>query len=318
MRLAIIAAILACASSAAVAQSKSYKGPIIDAHLHVTDGEARAFLETMEKENVEASISMAFPGGGGKLSINSKKLISLCDAEFVRPLASEDFSRALSLAKRHIGRDCAGFGEVGVRHYNKTAKRDGGKGQPTYALSFRSEAMDAYLSHANSQGKPVVFHIEPFYDVKEINSLGEVTLFYEETCRKFPNMKIVAAHNGMMPPKNLEELFGKCKNLFSDFKFLTTKNSFAGFRDLHTFHKAPRKMREENDPIKPDWRALIGKYEDRFMFGSDIKTDQKLNGRRGDYSIHIQEVRELISTFEPRLQQKIMYQNAKRVFNISN
>lgn len=318
MKIVIIAAMVLGSPSAAIAQSKSYRGPIIDAHLHVTDREARAFLESMEKENVEYAISMAYPGGGERLSVNSRKLVSLCDAEFVRPLAREDSATALSMAKRHIGKNCAGFGEVGVRHYNKAAKRDGGKDQPTFALPFRSEAMDVFLSHANTAGKPVVFHIEPFYDVTQTNSLREVTHFYEEVCRAFPNIKIVAAHNGMMPAKDLEGLFGKCKNFFSDFKFLTTKNSFAGFRDLHPFHKAPRKMREESDPIKPEWRALIGRHEDRFMFGSDIKTDQRLNGRRGDYSVHIQEVRDLISTFEPRLQQKIMYQNAKRVFNISN
>jgi len=314
----IFTALLLGTTQGAIAQSKPYNGPIIDAHLHVTNGEARAFLETMEKENVEAVVSMAYPGWGSRLSSNSKKLISLCDAEFVRPLGTGDTSTALSWAKRHAGKDCAGFGEVGVRHYNKNAKRDGAKDQGTYVVPFQSEAMDAFLTIANSQGKPVVFHLEPFYEVTGVNTLSESKRFYEDTCRRYPNIKIIAAHNGMMPPKDLDELFGKCRNLYSDFKFLTTRNSFAGFRDLHPFHKAPRRMREESDPIKPDWKALIRKYEDRFMFGSDVKTDQRHNARRSDYSIHIEEVRELISTFEPRIQQKIMYQNTKRIFNIGS
>ena len=303
--------------NAALAQSHSYKGPIIDAHLHVTDQEVRAFETTMATVNVEAVIAMAYPGWGARLSSRHKRIVSLCDAEFIRPLGNGDTLTSFAWAKRHIGKDCVGFGEVGVRHYNKTEKRDGGKAQGTYVVPFQSESMDVFLSHANSQAKPVVFHIEPFYDVKQINTLGEVKRFYEATCRKYPDIRIVAAHNGMMPPDDLEELLAKCKNLFSDFKFLTTKNSFAGFRDLHPFHKSPRKMREDDDPIKPAWKSLITKYEDRFMFGSDSKTDQQHNARRSDYAIHIKEVRDLVSTFEPRLQQKIMYLNARKVFQLA-
>ena len=317
MKLVIIAAFVLGSSATASAQNKPYKEPIIDAHLHVTNGEASAFLETMEKKNVEAVVSMAYPGWSSRLSSNNRKLLSLCDAEFVRPLGNGDTETALLWAKRHVGKDCVGFGEVGVRHYNKSAKRDNEKDQGTYVVPFRSEAMDIFLNYANIRKKPVVFHLEPFYDVKGVNSLSASKQFYEDTCRKYPNIKIIAAHNGMMPPNDLDDLFRKCKNLFSDFKFLTTRNSFSGFRDLHPFHKAPRRMREESDPIKPEWKALIKKYEDRFMFGSDIKTNQHHNIRRSDYSIHISEVRELIRTFEPHTQEKIMYQNAKHLFDIN-
>jgi len=168
INLALIGAFfLASMGCAALAQSSAYKGPIIDVHVHVANGQAQAFLQTMETENVKVAISMAYPGGSRILSINSDKLLSLCDAEFIRPLANGDNTTALTWAKRHSGKDCIGFGEVGVRHYNKTTKRDGGKDQPTYVAPFQSDAMDVFLSHANNQAKPVVFHIEPFYDVKK-------------------------------------------------------------------------------------------------------------------------------------------------------
>ncbi|NDB69861.1 MAG: hypothetical protein EB015_18035, partial [Methylocystaceae bacterium] len=215
INLALIGAFfLASMGCAALAQSSAYKGPIIDVHVHVENGQAQDFIQTMDKEKVEFAVSMAFPADRVKLTSSNKKLLSLCDAEFIRPLANGDNATALAWAKRHIGKDCIGFGEVGVRHYNKTAKRDGGKDQPTYVAPFQSDAMDVFLSHANNQAKPVVFHIEPFYDVKKINSLTEVKRFYVEICQKFPKIKIIAAHNGMMPASDLEDLFKKCFNLF--------------------------------------------------------------------------------------------------------
>lgn len=296
------------------AQREIYRGPIIDIHVHVSDKKATSFLEAMNRENVVTAISMANPARGSRLSVRNKKLRSLCDAEFVRHLADGELSIALIFSKRHYGKQCLGFGEVGLIHYNKEEKRKRGRVQRTHIISFESEPMEIFLSNANYQRKPVVFHIEPFYDVEGINTLQEVKKFYKEKCTKFPNMKIIAAHNGMMPPSELKELLGTCPNLYSDFKFLTTMKSYDGFRDLHPIHYPPEPKKDEI--IKSEWAELMSEFSDRFMFGSDVKTDRTNSGRHSDYGNIIRESRRMVSSLDPFLQEKIMYSNAKHLFSL--
>ena len=86
---------------------------------------------------------------------------------------------------------------------------------------------------ANHYRVPIVFHIEPFFSPDGIDQLAKVKSFYMEWCETYPNATIIAAHNGMMPPEDLSEIFSACSNVMSDFKYLRNRKAQWRFFDLH-------------------------------------------------------------------------------------
>lgn len=256
-------------SPAAVA----YLGPIIDAHNHPHRKSSRIqeFFEQAEAANVANAVIMTTPNDYRK---NSRELLRrsrsfsravvLCSANFAGFIHTGN----LSLARRELGRVrdnlkngvCKGLGEVGLRHYDKTAKTGGiGRGQPEVLIGLDHELVLEALKLADTYGIPVILHIEPVYSVKGIDNLSKVKDWYKRVCRQFPKAKLIAAHNGMMAPKDIEELFLACGNLFADFKFLHSKGAVAGFQDLHPLNGLDFKL-------FPHWIRMMSKYPDRFIF----------------------------------------------------
>ena len=284
----------------------AYKGPVIDAHVHVSDPDGNTFQKDMKEANVTKAISMSFPGKEDMLSGRYDNIIELCEADFV-----DGFPR---LATKHEGKKCAGYGEIGLRHYDKTKKRLPGKPQPTLVVSFEDVSVKEYFDISNKMQSPIVLHIEPFFDVEGIDNLYEVKGFYKDTCRKYPNLPIIASHTGMMSASDFRELLVACSNLYADFKIIPGRNGQRGFRDLFIIHTKDVKF------LHSDWESLFVDYPDRFLFGSDWKTYRmgRRHGRRLDYSDGIDMTRKLLSTLPDDVQEKVLYKNAKRIFQIND
>jgi len=283
----------------------AYKGPVIDAHVHVSDPDGNTFQKDMKEANVTKAISMSFPGKEDMLSGRYDNIVELCEADFVR------YS---NLSTKHKDKKCPGYGEVGLRHYNKTKKRRKGKPQPTLVVSFDEKSVTNYLDIANESLSPVVLHIEPFYDIDGIDNLQEVKNFYTSICRDYPKLPLIASHTGMMSAGDLNDLLTECDNLYADFKIMPGRNGQAGFRDLFIIHTKDTRF------LHSDWKALFEKYPDRFLFGSDWKTYRmgRRHGGRLDYSDGIEITRKLLSTLPDDVQEKILYKNAKRIFQIND
>jgi len=167
----------------------------------------------------------------------------------------------------------------------------------------------AVLEAANLHAAPIVLHIEPVYKPWSINKLPQVKRWYKEVCKKYPRVRLVAAHTGMMSPPDLEELLLSCPTLFADVKVLHGEGAVSGFADLYPVNDLDLLFFEQ-------WAMMFEKYPDRFIFGSDWKEGRRRGYRGRSYRKHIEHVRKMIGSLSPSVQKKLAYSNAKKVFRL--
>ena len=190
----------------------------------------------------------------------------LCSSNFVGYIHQGQIERArqeVAAIKRDLAaRRCAGVGEVGLRHYDKRWRHGGG--QPEVIVPLDHALVHEVLGAANQHGVPVVLHIEPIYRPRSIENLKAIKRWYKAACRKYPRVRFVAAHMGMMSPADLEELLGACANLFADVKVLHSEGAVIGFEDLYPANDLGYRFFRH-------WAAMFEKHPERFFYGSDWK-----------------------------------------------
>ena len=302
----------------------SYNGPIIDVHAHPKSPYSDHFKKA-KKSEVSITIIMGTPNNYRKFS--SREFIevanrlnyvkAMCSSDFVGLAARKDFLGAQYDLEQAIkdfdkGR-CIGFGEVGLSHYNKPKKSpDRGEYQHELQLRLDHQLVGQLLTSANERSAPVIFHIEPYYSPEKINRLDEIMAFYKENCKKYPFAKIIAAHNGMMAPSNLQSLFKICDNFYTDIKFTHAYGMYWGFSDLHTPSDLEFRIHER-------WAKSIEAFPDRYMFGSDWKygPDRMKKWHMSDFVGHIGLVRRIVGSLKSEVQEKFMFKNAAEIFNIN-
>jgi predicted TIM-barrel fold metal-dependent hydrolase len=297
-----------------------YEGPIIDAHNHPNRASrVDEFFALVDRAGVEKVIVMSTPnwyrkGKGEEIiekSLRHSTAMALCSADFI----GHRFQGQTATAQRGIdtfaaklgdGR-CQGIGELGIRHYDKT--RTGAQDEVILALD--DGFVDQALALADRYGATVVFHIEPVYQPKGIDNTQQIKAWYGRICRRYTRARLISAHTGMMGPADLEEILLACGNVYADFKFMHSKVALFGFQDLHPINDLDYRFFEP-------WAALIEKYPDRFIFGSDWKYGRKKSGDDSfdKYLRHIKKVRRMIGSLRPDVWEKVLYTNAKRVFGL--
>ncbi len=301
---------------------KAYEGRMIDSHSHPRKESkkklARHFADAA-KAGIERVIVMQTPND----YLNSRRekqlkraaqftnVTILCSSNFAGYIYRDEIELARMEVVKIIedleaGR-CAGVGEVGLRHYDKRWARGGG--QHVLILPLDHPLIHAVLTAANLHAVPVVLHIEPVYKPWSANKLPEVKRWYKEVCMKYPRVRLVAAHTGMMSPPDLEELLLSCPNLFADVKVLHSGGAVSGFADLHPVNDLDFRFFEH-------WATMFEKYPDRFIFGSDWKEGRRRGYRGRSYRRHIDRVRKKIGSLSSSVQKKLAYSNAKRVFRL--
>jgi len=301
---------------------KAYEGSMIDSHSHPREETreklARHFADAA-KAGIERVIVMRTPNDywrSGrekqlKRAAQFPNVTILCSANFVGYIYEGQIERARREITKiredlEAGR-CGGVGEVGLRHYDKRWSRGGG--QHEVILDLDHPLVHEVLVAANDYAVPVVLHIEPVYKPRSINKLPQVKRWYKEVCIKYPRVRLVAAHTGMMSPPDLEELLLSCPNLFADVKVLHSEGSLSGFADLYAVNDLDFRFFK-------NWATMFEKYPDRFIFGSDWKEGRKKGYRGRSYRKHISRVRKMIGSLSPSVQKKLAYSNAKRIFRL--
>jgi predicted TIM-barrel fold metal-dependent hydrolase len=79
-----------------------------------------------------------------------------------------------------------------------------------------------------------------------------------ELCRAHPRLKVLWAHAGaILPPAAVDEVMAACPNVWTEL----------AARDPWRFVNNP--TTGEDGALLPAWRALLERYPDRFMVGSD-------------------------------------------------
>jgi hypothetical protein len=82
--------------------------------------------------------------------------------------------------------------------------------------------------------------------------------FMLDMCRQFPDTRILWAHSGaVLAPEAVDRVFARCGNVWGGL----------GARDPWRFVNNP--LTAEDGTLLPGWKALLLKYPERFMVGSD-------------------------------------------------
>ena len=111
----------------------------------------------------------------------------------------------------------------------------------------KSVVLNGFLKLAVKYDVPVMIHTE----FSRPNYMLAI-------CERHPNSKIIWAHAGaILRPDQVEEVMQKCSNVWSG---MAARDPWRYVNNQHT---------DENGKLFPDWRALILKYPDRFLVGSD-------------------------------------------------
>jgi predicted TIM-barrel fold metal-dependent hydrolase len=163
----------------------------------------------------------------------------------------------------------------------------------------RSDVLKALLALAAEHDVPVLVHTE--------FSRAEPTL---SICRANPNNRLVLAHAGAaLPPAEVERVLTACPNVWMDLSA----------RDPWRFLRFP--IAGADGRLLPDWEALVLRWPERFMIGSDAvwpverldAWDQADTGweRIGEFlGFH----RGWASFLPPEVARKVLFENAVTVF----
>jgi len=82
--------------------------------------------------------------------------------------------------------------------------------------------------------------------------------FMLDVCRQFPDTRILWAHSGaLLQPEAVDYVLSRCGNVWGGL----------GARDPWRFVNNP--LTSADDTLLPEWKALLLKYPQRFMVGSD-------------------------------------------------
>lgn len=77
-------------------------------------------------------------------------------------------------------------------------------------------------------------------------------------CKKYPDTKIIWAHAGaILKPAHVDQVMSKCPNVWSG---MAARDPWRYVDNQHT---------DTEGNLKPEWKALLLKYPNRFMVGSD-------------------------------------------------
>ena len=302
----------------------AYNGPIVDAHNHLVHGAYRDFHSLSVKLGVKKIIAMGRPGSYKRwdtstfanLPPKDSKINVLCSPDFIGYSYEGDIGKAqdeLRIIERKLAaKECIGIGEVGPIHHNKELNNPtrSGRYQGTIILDLDDWAIDEGVKLAHKYKVPIVFHIEPTFRPYEIDDTDTVKSFYKIKCRKYPNATFVLAHNGMMKPSDLEELFLYCPNLYSDIKMPRSRGEAWKFCTLEI-------VADRDAILQKRWSDLISKYPKRFMYGPDWKMGVRVRHSNVERRVKFnRKVRLGISSLTKETQYLLMYKNAIRVYSL--
>ncbi len=108
-----------------------------------------------------------------------------------------------------------------------------------------------------------------------------------------PDITIIWAHAGMSEPAGVvEEMMARYPTLYADTSYRET--------DILTI----------DGGIDPDWQAVLERFDDRFMVGSDTW----VNSQWADYDSLIAVNRKWLAHLTPEAARNIAYRNAERLF----
>lgn len=300
-----------------------YHGKLIDMLAHVERGYDIGTIATqLDQVHVRLAVFMPTPNDGNKgkgnddyMSGQDVKLTkeipnrarAYCGGDYLSNwmLEAQDIYLESSLNSRlaHLEQDidsgeCAGVGEFGLMHFNKSGNQHVIKTKPTFGPVLKM------LDLIARKGTWLQLHSEPYEPdgtSHTTEAFGALALWY----KRYPNLKIILSHTGMTNPTNARRLLMAYPNLMMTIKLASPKGG-------EWNHLEP--VLGNDGEVYEDWAKLFEDMPDRFLIGSDVKfgrhdsPDSELN-----YPKRIMGYRRLLGSLEPKAAKAIAFQNAARL-----
>ncbi len=135
--------------------------------------------------------------------------------------------------------------------------------------------------------------------------------YFEPLCVKYPKARFLWAHaGGVLKAEQVGRLMARCPNVWVEF------SARDPWRYIHSH------ITDESGRLLPDWLAVVKKYPNRFMTGSDTVWPVDSLHRWDEPDTGWQEIdrflafhRQWINQLPPRLAKKIRLDNAKAFFD---
>jgi hypothetical protein len=116
-----------------------------------------------------------------------------------------------------------------------------------FVPNWRSQVISGLIALGIEHDVPLLLHTE-----------FSRNTYLLELCREHPRLKVLWAHAGaILPPAAVDEVMAACPNVWTEL----------AARDPWRFVNNP--TTGEDGALLPEWRALLERYPDRFLVGSD-------------------------------------------------
>ena len=315
---------------------KAYKGPIIDTHAHLSGGNPSGiYIQEMagavNKSTVDGLILMPAPNSGKKDSKGDRvKIIhhltaktsgrvkAFCGSNYTNYWMFEASKHGFSESKFNKlrqrlsidlkSKDCLGYGEIAIRHYDKYGETANRKAQPVLVVPYNFAPLHAFLSIANDLGNPIDLHIEPMTRRGESYESAWIQEI-EDLSRRYQNLILILSHTGMTRSDNLRKIMVRYPNVFTNIKLITQS---MGWKNLEPPNNP------ESKAFYEDWAQLFEDMPKRFMVGSDYKFFKKRtkSGRKSvkGYEKTINDYRKVLGSLSKAAAEAVAYKNAKNIF----
>lgn len=320
--------------------------PIIDIHIHLDvmagrrpdyTAAAETALETMDQHGIRTAVIMSpplppghprpqdyrellgvarkFPGRflvlGGGATLNP----IIQEAGQQNNLDSELRKRFLETAEAMLAEGAAGFGELTSLHFSFNSTHPFEMVRPDHPLFL------LLADIAARHGVPLDLHMEAVHEDMAVPQqirdrsannparIPENTKSFERLLGYNRKAAVIWQHagwdnTGSRSVQLMRRLLNDHPNLFLGLKM------------------SPSSVFKEHDPVqrgaglRPEWRALIASYPDRFMLGSDYFAPAPAFNRRRPPNL--QPALRVIELLPPGLKPKVAYENAQRLYRLND
>jgi hypothetical protein len=330
---AIVAAPLLAAPEAWAQKGRS---EIIDIHAHLLDGKRvgldgamESALGVMDEFNISTSFIMPPPqtveqnrkdtieiygprptgdnprflylGGGGSLNVMIQE--ALRAGQVTGEMRQAFRQRAAAI----LNRGAIGFGEMTAEHVSRRA------GHP-YVSAPPDHPLFVLLAEiAAEKGVPIDFHMEAIeQDMPRPKALSDTNpemlkaniAAFERLLAHNRQAIIIWSHlgwdnTGDRTPSLTRRLLEAHSNLFLSIK--SAKGTIK------------KTKLERQKALKPDWKALIEDFPDRFMIGSDLKYRGGGRTQGGRMKVY----KKILKQLSPGARKSVASENARRIFKLN-
>ena len=259
----------------------------VDAHSHL--------FESMRADEEIAAFRKAGVGGVLIMWPDPYPLRTLADQNpgYVVPMLSISADKTI-LTDDSVMTFVRARDNMGICGFGEFATRLQSNGNMSDAASISDPRRLKIYAAAEGKGTPVNMHVslaEP-----------ETVAAYEKIVAAHPRVPFILNHGGLTAgPELLGRLLATYSNLYVELSGRLTPPTAAQPR--------PQSALTMDGSLKPEWRALIERFPDRFMFGMDVQSVESVEGIAGRVAI----ARAAFAPLPQAIEEAIAYKNISRV-----